>query len=176
MEIYQPAEDSYLIQKKLIEYLGGKPRNLKILDMGTGSGILAKTCKNIGFKNIIAADINKNALKHLKKQKIKAIYSCLFSNIKEKFDLIIFNPPYLPENKHDQGPDTTAGKKGYELIIEFLKQAKSHLNRGGKIILLFSSLSRPDIIKRQAKKLSYDLNKLATQKLFFETLFVYMLN
>ena len=45
--------------------------------MGSGSGIQALTCKKLGFKNILTADINPQAIKHLKKQNLKTIQSNL---------------------------------------------------------------------------------------------------
>lgn len=183
-EIYTPSEDSYLLQETLREFLKHKDKKtnktIKILDMGSGSGIQAKTCKNLGFNNILTADINQEAVKHLKKQGFKSIKSHLFSKInkkqkKDKFNLIIFNPPYLPEHKYDKKPDTTAGKQGYELIIKFLKQARLHLNKNGVILLLFSSLSKPEIIKKQAKQMNYKIKLLNKKKLFFEELYVYEL-
>ncbi|MBS3079000.1 methyltransferase [Candidatus Pacearchaeota archaeon] len=149
---------------------------IKIIDIGSGSGIQAKTCKKLGFNNILTSDINPNVIKSLKKQGFKSINSNLFEKIKGKFDLIIFNPPYLPEDKNEP-PDsrhaTTAGKQGYEIIIKFLKQAKSHLETKGTILLLFSSLSKPNIIKKQAKALGYGLKLIKKQNLFFEKIFVY---
>ena len=58
MEIYQPAEDSFLLQESLKNFLNkNKPnKNIKILDMGTGSGIQALTCLDMGFVNITAVD------------------------------------------------------------------------------------------------------------------------
>lgn len=143
--------------------------------MGSGSGILAETCLGLSFKNITVADIDKGAIKLLKQKKFHAIKSNLFSNIPEKFDLIIFNPPYLPEDKtgFDKQKDTTAGKLGYEIIIRFLKQAKKHLKEKGKILLLFSSLSKPKIIKQEAEKLGYNPKLLNQKRIFFEELFVY---
>ena len=182
MEIYQPAEDSYLLQKTIRKFLKTNLKNKKInkniliLDMGSGSGIQAKTCKQLGFENIKTADINLRAIRHLKKQNLNPIKSNLFSNLyNEKFDLIIFNPPYLPENKFDKKPDTTGGKKGHETIIKFLKQAKNHLMKKGIILLLFSSLSQPTIIKNKAKKMGYNLKLLDRQNLSFEELFIYKL-
>ena len=143
--------------------------------MGSGSGIQAKTCRESGFNNILTADITAEAVKFLKFKGFNAIKSDLFSNInkKQKFNLIIFNPPYLPENKYDKEKDTTAGKKGYEIIVMSLKQAKSHLEKNGKILLLISSLSKPDIIRKQAKKFGYKIKLLNQTNLFFEKLFVY---
>ena len=174
--MYQPLEDSYLLEKTLKKYLKNKSKKIQILDMGSGSGIQALVCKKLGFKNIMVSDINPESIIHLINIGLDAKKSNLFSNIKEKFDLIVFNPPYLPDDKRepkDSKLNTTAGKKGYELIIKFLKQAKSHLNSHASIILLFSSLSQPKIILNEARKLNYNYNQLNNQKLFFEELYVY---
>ncbi|MFH1053229.1 MAG: hypothetical protein V1740_02315, partial [Candidatus Woesearchaeota archaeon] len=73
----------------------------------------------------------------MKKSKLNAIRSNLFSNINKtnRFDLIIFNPPYLPEDKRepkDSRLNTTAGKKGYEIVIKFLQKARKYLRKDGK--------------------------------------------
>jgi len=175
-EIYQPAEDSYLLQKCLTSFLKGKSKPISILDMGSGSGIQARTCKKLKFKNILCVDINPDAVKSLKEEGFKSILSDLFEKIDKKFDLIIFNPPYLPRDKRepeDSQINTTAGDKGYEIIIKFLKQAKNHLNSGGRILLLFSSLSKPKVIKQEAKKIGYNFNEWDYTPLFFEKIFVY---
>ena len=89
MDIYQPAEDSYLLQKHVKQYSIGR-----VLDLGTGSGIQALTAiKSPNAKEIIAVDINEKAVNELNKQnlrKIKAIQSNLFQNVHSKFNLIIF--------------------------------------------------------------------------------------
>lgn len=180
MSIYSPSDDSYLLQETLIEFLKDKSKKIRILDMGSGSGIQALTCKKRKFNNLLTADINPEAIKHLGKQNLKIIKSNLFSNPKlkkQKFNLIIFNPPYLPHDKRepkDSRLNTTAGKKGYEIITKFLKQAKPRLKKGASILLLFSSLSNPKIILRTAKNLGYNFELLNQKKLFFEELFVYI--
>jgi len=176
--VYSPQEDSHLLGKEARKYiLNLKNKDIKVLDMGSGSGIQAQTCIKAGIKkeNILCVDIDKESVKFIKNQKIKVIRSDLFSKIKGKFDLIIFNPPYLPEHKHDKAKDTTGGKKGYETIIKFLKQAKLHVNKKGVILLLFSSLSDPNFILEYALKHGYRANKLSEESLFFEKLFVYKL-
>lgn len=177
--MYEPEKDSYLLQESLEDFLKKtKNNNISILDMGSGKGIQAITCKNQGFDNILSIDINPDSERFLKKHKIKFILSDLFKNINknEKFNLIIFNPPYLPDDKKepkDSKTETTAGKNGYELIIKFLTQARSHLKKPGTILLLFSSLSRPEIILKKAKELSYEYRLINKKKIFFEELYVY---
>jgi release factor glutamine methyltransferase len=167
--IYFPEEDSYLLQfviKKL------KEKNLNVLEIGCGSGIQLESLRRIGVKKILGADINPDAIKQCKEKGFNCVESNLFSNIQGKFDLIIFNPPYLPEDKREDRASkiiTTGGKKGSELINNFLKQAKAHLSKKGKIYLLTSSLTRG------IKWLDYKKKLIARKKLFFEELFVWEL-
>jgi len=170
--IYEPAEDSFLLKAQLKNFV---KKGMKVLDLGTGSGIQVLEAKRLGA-NVLAADINEECVTHVKKLKIKAIQSDLFENIKEKFDLIIFNPPYLPEEPlepEDSKLSTTGGKKGNEVLIRFLKQAKNYLNENGKILIVFSSLT-PDVNKI-LKKLNYNFKKLDEEKIDFETLYVYLI-
>jgi len=173
--MYQPAEDSFLLSDSIKEYLTNKNKSIKVLDLGTGSGIQAETCKSLGFDNILAADIDSESLDFVSKKRIKTIKSNLFSKIKEKFDLIIFNPPYLSEYKHDKEKDTSGGKKGDETILSFLNQARKHLTKDGNILLLLSSLTPKKQINKITKKY-YQKKKIAEKKLFFETLEVWLLS
>ncbi|MBR9706291.1 methyltransferase [Candidatus Pacearchaeota archaeon] len=182
MEIYQPREDSYLLARCIASYLKDnnkkRHKDLSILDMGTGSGVQAKTALDLGFENITVADINQLAISQLKEQNkdLKIIYSDLFSNIEDSFDLIVFNPPYLPEDKREPKESrvaTTAGEQGYEIIVKFLDQAKSHLKEDGEILLLFSSLSKSNVILKHARKLRYKYELIGKEKIDFEELFVY---
>ncbi len=180
--VYPPSEDSYLLAKQIKECLKNisEKSEFKVLDMGSGSGFQAKTCIESGIKkkNIIAADIDPEAIALLKKQRIPARKTDLFKNInkKKKFNIIIFNAPYLPEDKYDKEKDTTAGKKGYEIIIKFLRKAKNYLAKEGFILLLFSSLSKPENILTYAKKRGYEVEKVSEKNVgMMETIFVYKL-
>ena len=166
--LYKPAEDSFLLQEQVRKYAKGK-----VLDLGTGTGIQALTALE-KTKDVLAADINPEAVKHCKKLGIKTVQSNLFSSIKGKFDLIIFNPPYLPDDNLNLKDDINyiGGKKGSETMEKFLSQAKKHLNKNGKILVVFSSLT-PDITKI-IKKHKFRFKKLKEQKFFFEKLYVYL--
>jgi release factor glutamine methyltransferase len=170
--IYQPSDDSYLLASVLKKY----SKNKKILDIGTGSGIQALTALKSGASFVIASDINPEAKDYLKEHNIPFIHSDLFSSIIDKFDLIIFNSPYLPEDKREPSSSalsTTGGKHGDETILKFLKQAKLHLNKNGIILLLLSSLTPKEKIKKLLNKLGFHHNVIASKKLFMETLYVW---
>lgn len=166
--IYEPAEDSFLLKKYVLKYSRGK-----VLDIGCGSGIQALAALE-KTKEVLAVDINKEAVDYCRKKGINAIYSDLFSNIKGKFDVIIFNPPYLPEESKEPKDSkliTTGGKEGYELLEKFLEKAKDYLNKDGIILFVCSSLTGN--VKKLLKKYKYKFELLEKEKLFFEELYVY---
>ena len=172
--IYPPGKDSFLLQKYIKLYV---KQNSKVLDLGTGSGIQGKEALKY-TKDVISSDINKECLKALKLEELKTIHSDLFSKIKGKFDLIMFNPPYLPEDVREDKEGKVAlcgGKEGYEIIFRFLEQAKSHLKKDGKILLVFSSLSKKDLIENKMKELKYSFEILESEKFFFETIYLYLI-
>lgn len=166
--VYEPGEDTYL----LAEFVKKFSKDKKVLDLGTGSGILALTAKEAGAKEVLASDINEEAVKEAGKKGIKAVKSNLFKNIKGKFDLIVFNPPYLPKDKREKEDlDTSGGKVGNELTIKFLKQAKSFLNKDGIILIIISSLSKPEMTFDKIKELGFNYKILGKNKMFFEEIF-----
>jgi len=170
--IYEPAEDSFLIEKSVKQFAEGK----SALDMGTGSGILAEVALATGAKSVLAVDVNQEAVNNVKQKGINTRHSDLFSNISEKFDLIIFNPPYLPKTKDEDAESekiTTGGTHGYEIIKKFLIQARAHLNPNGKILILFSSLTGRERVDKILQENNYKFKCLETNKLFFEELYVY---
>jgi release factor glutamine methyltransferase len=175
MDVYEPAEDSFLLQKYVEEHAFGR-----VLDIGTGSGIQALTaadCKNV--REVVAVDINKRAIKELsakRNRKVRAIESDLFSQVNDKFNLIIFNPPYLPQDLGINDPALYGGEKGWEVSEKFFSEVSDYLISNGKILFLFSSLTDKDKIEEMISGRLLDFQELATEKLpLFETLYVYLI-
>lgn len=169
--IYEPSDDSFLLSKYVKRYA----KNKKVLDIGSGSGIQALTAKKAKAKSILATDINKSAVKQISSLGIKARYSNLLSNIKSKYDLILFNPPYLPEDENEDKYSsliTSGGKKGDELTIRFLKQSKKNLTKNGTILIIISSLTPFERIKKTLEELDFKFKILESKNLFMERLSV----
>lgn len=172
--MYNPAEDSYFLSEILEKELKNSRKDLTFLDVGCGSCIQAITAnKFLDKNNILCIDIDKEALEQAENLGFKYVKSDLFKKVKEKFDIISFNAPYLPEHKHDKRKDTSGGKKGDEAILKFLKRAKSHLNKNGKIFLLFSSYTPKEKIEKEIKKQKYKIRNIHEKMIFMEKLFVY---
>ena len=179
--VYEPQEDSYMLAQQAKKYSFGN-----VLDMGCGSGIIGITAiKNKNVESITFVDINDAALKQTKESFDKCeskkiayfIHSNLFEKLAQrKFDTIIFNPPYLPDDEKDSEKlITTGGIHGYELLEKFLREAKDHLNDYGIILIIFSSLTSKNYIDKIIKECEYKKNLLSKQSIFMEKLYVYML-
>ena len=171
--LYDPREDSFLLAEAVELYAYGKT-----LDMGTGSGIQAVTAANNGkVSSVLAVDINTEALVLAKKRNthplITYMQSDLFSDIKGKFDTIIFNPPYLPDHPNLKDVALDGGKKGYEISVHFLKNAKNYVGDGGQMLFLFSSLTNKEVIDKTLTENAYLFEEVLKQKLDFEALYVY---
>lgn len=167
--IYEPGEDSHLLSKNLKRYV----KNKSVLDMGSGSGIQAETALKNGASSVLAVDINPASIKLLKQKNIPCVKSNLFSKVKGKFDIIVFNPPYLPLDSREDPESTlitSGGKAGYELTLKFLKSAKEHLTKKGTILLIVSSLTPQDKINALIKKLGLRKKVVESQSFFMETL------
>jgi release factor glutamine methyltransferase len=178
--VYTPEEDSELFRK----HIGSLDLKEKtVLDMGTGTGVLAIQAARQGAKKVTAVDINLSALRVAERNAekhgadITFIHSDMFDRIKDVFDVIICNTPYLPEDEHevDDALHTaiTGGKHGYEWTVRFISQAKEHLAIDGTMYLLFSTLSKQDHIFAAAREHLFDCKKVAEQPLFFERIMIY---
>ena len=169
--VYEPAEDSFLLRRNVAEYAKGR-----VLDMGTGSGVLAEEAKKHADE-VIGVDIDKDSVEYCRGniQGIGFFESDLFSNVEGKFDLIIFNPPYLPDDKKFYDPALHGGKKGYEVIKRFFEDAVDYMKDDGKILLLFSSFSKKEKVDEIILGRCLDYKEIDSEGLFFEKLYVYLI-
>ena len=172
---YDPQEDSRLLEKWVRQYAKGK-----VLDMGTGSGIQAiAAAQSQRVNSVLAVDVQKEVInycrRNIKNPKIKFRYSDLFSKVKGKFDTIVFNPPYLPQELKVMDAELEGGKKGYEVIERFLNDASGFLDKNGIILLVFSSLTRKSKVEEFIKNSLLEFEELEKLHIFFEDIYTYML-
>ena len=172
------TEELVELAKIEIQNLKSKIQNLKLLDIGTGSGIIPITLKK-HFPNaeISAIDISEKALEiaqknaDFHKKEINFIQAdFLNTELTEKYDIIISNPPYIGIEENIEIEDSV---KGFEPNIalfsptsdalifykKIAKDGEKHLNENGMIFLeinqklgketleLFSNYSESRLIK-----------------------------
>ncbi|WP_296895335.1 HemK2/MTQ2 family protein methyltransferase [uncultured Methanobrevibacter sp.] len=173
--VYVPAEDSYLLAENLQIKEGQS-----VLEIGTGSGIVAMYASRLTDK-ITATDINFDACELARKnfrknniENIEILWGNLFDVVENrKFDVILFNTPYLP-TEEDEVLDNTinyafdGGLNGRKVIDLFLNEVKNHLNDGGIVQMIQSSLSGNDETLSKLDELGFIAEIGASEHFFFE--------
>ena len=173
--VYIPAEDSYLLADNL-EIKQGQ----SVLEIGTGSGIVAMYASRL-TDNITVTDINFDACELARKnfedngiENIEILFGNLFEPVKNrKFDVILFNTPYLPTEEDEVLDDTInyafdGGLNGRKVIDLFLNEVGNHLNDNVIVQIIQSSLSGNEETLEKLDQLGFVSEIAAKEHFFFE--------
>ena len=166
-DVLSPRMETEELIYRVIEYVKvSNKNNLKILDLCTGSGIIAITLKKeldqISI-DVVASDISKEALEVAKENAkthtadIRFIQSDIFNNIDDKFDIIVSNPPYIDRKdkvtmednvlKYDPHLALFAEEEGMYFYRNITEQANSYLNANGVIFFEIGYDQKDKIVK-----------------------------
>ena len=172
-EIYQPAEDTYLLLKAALAE--ARSQDLA-LEVGCGSGFISLELEPL-VARLLATDINPHAVRAAWARGIEVVRADLLRGIKGKFDLILFNPPYLPtlpEERTGQWIDYAldGGESGRQTVDRFIEDLAEHLRPGGRALLLISSLTGLAKVQETAKAAGLMAEVVADEGCFFERLYV----
>jgi len=178
-EVYEPAEDTFLFAENL-----ELSRRDEVLEIGTGTGLIA-ICASQNSRKVIATDINKAAIScALKNVVTNHAYNVelregnLFEPVhEEKFDVVLFNTPYLPTAKDEKLEENInaafdGGPDGRDTIDAFLDGVKDVLKKEGRIQMVQSSLADNDKTIQRLKALGFQAEISASSKCFFEEIVV----
>lgn len=117
-------------KKNYLEYLPRK-KNIRILDIGCGSGLFLEFLLSQGYKNALGIDLSQDNIEICKKKKLNVVKEDAFVFLKknQKFDLIVMNDiiEHIPKNE----------------IADLLKLIKSCLNSDGSLIVKTLNMSNP---------------------------------
>lgn len=178
--VYEPAEDSFLLVDAVLKQ--AKP-GMNILEIGTGSGFIsAVLLANLKCIRLVATEINPHAALCAKANAVEVLRTDLFKGLKPRrseslFDLILFNPPYLPTSKEEKVPGWLnyafdGGTSGRDTLDQFLYEVRDYLKPGGTILVLISSITGLDAVKEKMEKMGFAVEVVARKKVSFEELMV----
>lgn len=148
--VFQPPSDAWMLARSIDEQRLGE--RAAVLDLCTGSGVLAIRAALNGAGRVVAVDISRRAVlavrlnARLNGVRIDAVRGDLFDAVGgQRFDLIVSNPPYLPGPlTHLPGRGLSraweAGPRGRAFLDRICARAASHLRPGGRVLLVHSSL------------------------------------
>ena len=166
-DVLSPRMETEELIYKVIEYVKASNKNkFKILDLCTGSGIIAITLKKELEQvsvDVIASDISEEAIEVAKENAqsndatIKFIKSDIFNNIDDKFDIIVSNPPYIDRKdevtmqdnvlKYDPHLALFAEEEGMYFYRKIIEQANDYLNKNGVLFFEIGYDQKDKIIK-----------------------------
>ncbi len=153
--------------EEFVEFLDpeirGQKSEVRIIDVGTGSGVIALSlAAKFPDAEIIATDISDDALLLARENaarlgiaRVQFLKSDLLEKVDGKFDLIVANLPYISRHDRDQlAPEVLrdpeialfAGEKGDEIIRRLIETAPSHLSRKGLLALEIGLGQEPALI------------------------------
>jgi len=156
------------------------PRDCEVLDMGTGSGICAVFAARHA-RRVVAVDINPaavrcagiNALLNHVEHKIDLRHGDLFAPVlEERFDLILFNPPFV------QGPprdDRDRAWRSNDVAERFAAGLGAHLKSGGSALVLLSTFGDGYVFLEEFRKQNFEVSVLAERRFVNERLTIFRL-
>jgi len=152
--VYEPAEDTF----QLLEAIQVNKEDT-VLEIGAGCGLISLDCARSGAQ-VVCTDINPYAVKLARRNCVRnrslligsmeVRLGDLFSAVKtnEKFDIVIFNPPYLPTRPEEKiggagwfDVATDGGVDGLTVTKRFIDGIHKHLHKHGHAFFVFSSLA-----------------------------------
>ena len=148
-----PRPETEELVELLLAEISGQKSEIRILDVGTGSGVIGLSLAvKFPQANVCAIDISEDPLSLAREnsaqlrlsERVRFQKSDLLENVSERFDLIVANLPYISmqdrhllarEVLHDPEVALFGGSSGDELVRELIEQAPAHLEPGGLLAL-----------------------------------------
>lgn len=172
--VYQPAEDSELLASAARADVSSADR---VLDVGTGSGYVASEVAQTGAQ-VVGIDRNPHACREARDHGVETVLGDLTTAFAPAaFDLVTFNPPYLPTTPDEEADDwmgiaLSGGETGRSVIEPFLAGVGRVLAPDGRVLLLASTLSDLDAVRDRAADAGFTAETVAEDSFPFEKLVV----
>ena len=171
-QVYQPEADTFLLLRAAKAEV--RPGD-RVLEVGTGSGRIAAAL--VQDCDVVATDINPHAAFCARKEGLEVVRCDLFSGLRGRYDLILFNPPYLPTKKEERIDDwleyaLDGGTTGREVIARFAAAVDGVLAPQGRILLLVSGLTGIEEVCRLFARTGFTCTGVAKETVEGELLVV----
>jgi release factor glutamine methyltransferase len=174
-DVYEPAEDSRLLAETVSEHLEAPGR---LLDVGTGTGYVGARIRETTDAPVVGVDLNPHACRRARENGIDAVRGDLTEPFRpDSFDVVVFNPPYLPTALEPERADWLAvavsgGESGRTVIEQFLTDLGRVLAPDGVSFLLVSTHTGVDEVAAYAGQHGFHAVALADVSFPGETLTV----
>ncbi len=147
----------------------------RVLEVGVGTGYVAENLQEAA-STVVGTDVNPAATRRARDRGVEAVTTDLAHGVQGEFDLVVFNPPYLPDA--DDTPDDaldaalSGGESGVETAERFVRDLPRLLSPEGSAFVVASSHGDVDRLKQTARTKGFTLDVAARDRFFFEELYV----
>jgi len=174
--VYAPCDDTFLLGRVLLsEVVPGE----RVLEVGTGTGAIALLAARLGAR-VVATDLLQEAVECAQRNarrnglRLEVVRCDLMSCLSARFSLIVFNPPYLPAEEWEVRDKLSVawhgGSDGREVMDRFIPVCSNYLERGGRVLMVQSSLSRPEETMKMFLSMGFEVSVVAEESFPFERL------
>ena len=164
--MYVPSDDTFLLAECVKQYSG-----TWALEIGVGSGAVLDLLEKC-FSNVVGSDIDMQALEYCKRRSDAMLICCDAAEpLQIRFDLVVSNPPYLPDDKM-KDKAVHGGPTGIETTLHFVRSALPLLSPTGKMLLVVSSITNMSPLDRMIKEKHMCKKIVRETRLFYETISV----
>lgn len=152
-DVLIPRPETEILVENAVSVLA-KSNNPRFLELGVGSGCISVSIlHSIPGASAIAVDVSREALEIARRNatkngvsgRLELIHSDLFADVRESFEVIVSNPPYVPDGDIDAlqaevrdfepYKALAGGSDGLDTVRRIIRDAAKYLNPGGSLIL-----------------------------------------
>ncbi|MGC9181514.1 methyltransferase [Thermogladius sp.] len=178
--MYEPSDDTWLAASLLGSVKTSlRQRRLKACaDIGSGTGFLGLYTLVAGIcEETVFVDVYDNALLNtrlnidLNGLGSRGLVVSSTEGLRDSsLHLVVSNPPYLPgvpSNEYEAS--LYAGARGFEVIVDVVREAHRLLVEGGLMVLVYSSLSNTEVVEGEISRY-FNVREVKVKRFFFEEL------
>jgi release factor glutamine methyltransferase len=176
----------FVSSQRFAEFIDGLDlRGKRVIDVGTGTGILALAAGRAGAENVVAADINPNAALNADENarsngmggRVVGLCSNLLAALAPRplFDVILSSPPKHAGEPRDLTDRGWHAGPAYRDVAALFDQARERLKPGGKLYVMVSSDSDLDLFGKLIDKAGFRAKLAHEYSIFIESFIIYEL-
>lgn len=178
-DVYEPSDDTFLLAQAVARRVGPGDR---FLEVGCGAGLVSIAAAK-GGAHVVATDVNPEAARLCRYNaqengvSVEAVVADLMAGLDAPFEVVAFNPPYLPTEPEDKVEGVLnlafdGGESGNDVVLRFCEQLTELPALPREVLVIHSSLSDPRPLIEAMAGLGFAHDVEAEEAHFFERLTV----
>jgi release factor glutamine methyltransferase len=171
-DVYEPREDSRLLAETAVAVCD---EDDKVLDLGAGTGFVGEFVMDSVHSDVVCSDISRKSCLRAYQTNKKTVQGDMLRHIHTNtFDVVLFNPPYLPAEDAVDDFDRRAlsYNSSGNIIKRFIDEVHRILKHNGNALILVSSKTGINDVVNYSEEKGFKVNRMLSIRVFYEELVV----